>query len=104
MPPPSIQTRERSGFGEGIYASHLFTLAWTGDVLWAWLAPARHAARPGWIDGTLQGFMAFMVFNATVVFETGAIRLAGLVGFALLTGLGGWRWVQRSGQNRSNAK
>jgi len=67
-----------SGVGEGIYASHLFTLLWTLDVAWWWLRPASYAARPGWIDRGLHGFMLFMVFNATVVYEEGFIRWAGL--------------------------
>ena len=36
---------------------------------------------------TLHGFMAFMVFNATVVYETGSIRWAGAVGFVVLGAL-----------------
>lgn len=80
-------TRERSGVGEGIYASHLFTLLWTADVGWWWVAPRGHATRPRWIAFALHGFMAFVVFNATVVYETGLIRWAGAVGFAALAAL-----------------
>jgi len=77
-------TREVSGFGEGIYASHLFALAWTADVAAWWLRPAWYARRSAWIDRALHGFMVFMVFNATVVYETGFIRWAGVVLFAWL--------------------
>jgi hypothetical protein len=66
-----------SGFGKGIYVSHLFTLAWTADALSWWLQPARRALRPSWIDWLLHGFMAFMIFNATVIYEAGPIRWAG---------------------------
>src|SRR5262245_19940116 len=31
--------RAAGGFGEGIYASHLFGLLWTIDGAWWWLAP-----------------------------------------------------------------
>ena len=43
------QTRERSGFGEGIYVSHLFTLLWTADVVLvvALAEGPRGAARGG---------------------------------------------------------
>src|SRR5262249_19834901 len=75
-------TRDVSGFGEGIYFSHLFTVVWSADVLSWWLWPARHASRPGWVGRALHGYMAFIVFNATVVFETGWIRWAGVVLFA----------------------
>jgi hypothetical protein len=81
------QTRLRSGVGEGIYVSHLFTLLWTADVCWWWLRPHGHATRRRWVSWTLHGFMAFMVFNATVVYEPGAIRWAGAVGFVLLGAL-----------------
>ena len=75
-------TRDVSGFGEGIYFSHLFTVVWTADVLSWWLWPARHAARPAWVGQALHGYMAFIIFNATVVFETGWIRWAGVALFA----------------------
>jgi hypothetical protein len=72
-------TRAVSGVGEGIYFSHLFTLLWTADVAWWWLRPQGYATRPAWVGRTLHGFMFFMVFNATVVYESGFIRGAGLV-------------------------
>lgn len=77
-------TRQRSGWGEGIYFSHLFTLLWTCDVTWWWSRPLAYARRPGWIDRVLHGFMLFIVFNGTVVYESGLIRWAGLIGFAVL--------------------
>ena len=77
-------TQEVSGFGLGIWFSHLFTLVWTADVLFWWLRPARYATRSPWVDWTVHGFMAFIVFNATVVFETGFIRWAGIALFTEL--------------------
>jgi hypothetical protein len=75
-------TREVAGVGEGIYASHLFTLLWGADVV-NWLcAPAGYATRRAWIGRTLHAFMIFIIFNGTVVYETGFIRWAGI---ALLT-------------------
>jgi hypothetical protein len=76
--------RDVSGVGEGIYASYLFTLLWTADVVFWWLSPGCYAARGPWIDRLLHGFLAFMIFNATVVFETGFIRWAGAAGFTAL--------------------
>jgi hypothetical protein len=72
-------TAERAGVGSGIYVSHLFTLLWTLDVAWWWLRPADYAARPVWIDRALHGFMMFIIFAATVVYEEGPIRWTGLV-------------------------
>ncbi len=80
-------TEAVSGFGRGIYVSHFFTLVWSLDAIGWWLRPERYATRSPWIDRLLHGFMVFIVFNATVVYESGLIRwagLAGLLGLALL--------------------
>ena len=42
----------------------------------------RYAARSAWIDRLLHGFMLFIVFNSMIVFESGAIRWAGVAMFA----------------------
>jgi hypothetical protein len=81
------RTRQRTGFGEGVYVSHLFTLVWTADVVFWWLAPRRYAARSPRIDLALHAFMLFMTFNAMVVFESGFIRWAGLALFIWLAGV-----------------
>jgi hypothetical protein len=88
-------TRQRSGVGEGIYVSHLFTLVWTADVVWWWCRRRGYAARPRWIDGALHGFMLFMVLNATVVFEEGLIRWAGVALAAQLPAVFWWRQTRR---------
>jgi hypothetical protein len=77
-------TREVSGVGEGIYVSYLFIAIWTVDVAALWLMPTRYVHRPRWVDAALHCFMLFIAFNATVVYETGLIRWAGLAGCALL--------------------
>jgi len=77
------RTRRISGVGEGLYFSYLFTLLWSADVGFWWLWPARYAARPVWVDRSLHGFMLFMVFNSTVVFESGSIRWAGVTMFVV---------------------
>jgi hypothetical protein len=91
-------TREMSGFGEGIWFSHLFTAAWTADVCLWWFRPAQYAARSRWVDRLLHGFMAFIIFNATVVYGEGIIRWTGLVLFAVLAAA----WLY--GLNRLRAK
>jgi hypothetical protein len=82
-------TRAVSGTGEGIYVSHLFTFIWTLDVLWWWSFPKLYAARPRWVGWLLHGFFAFIIFNGTVVYETGVIRYAALVMFAWLLSAAG---------------
>jgi LPXTG-motif cell wall-anchored protein len=87
--------RDVSGFGPGIFVSHFFTLVWTADCLWWWISPASYAFRPAWVKWAVQGFMAFITFNAMVVYESGPIAWAGL---ALFAGLGGvllYRWRRK---------
>ena len=91
------RTRQVSGVGEGIYVSYLFTLLWVADVAWWWLQPDRYAARPAWIDRTLHGFMLFIVLNGTVVFESGGIRWAGLLGLVVLAGV----WWMAQGRRQA---
>jgi hypothetical protein len=78
------QTRQTSGFGAGIYFSYLFTAVWAADVAWWWLRPTGYAARPKWISRGLHAFMAFMIFNGTVVYAAGPIRVAGIFAFVLI--------------------
>ncbi len=75
------RTRAGSGVGEGLYVSYLFTLGWTGDVLWWWLAPLAYAQRSRWVGRVWHAFTAFLFFNGTVVFEAGPIRWVGLALF-----------------------
>ena len=77
-------TQEVSGVGEGLYASYLFTLLWVADALWWWFSPKRYATRSVWFDRMLHAFMLFIIFNATIVFESGAIRWVSLVVFGAL--------------------
>lgn len=79
-------TRQASGVGEGIFVSYAFTWLWIADAAWWWIAPTRYAARSVWIGRALHAFMLFIVFNGMVVFETGAIRWAGVAMFLLLAG------------------
>ena len=84
------QTAEVTGldWGGGLYFNYAFTILWLADVARWWCAPASRRKRP--LKATLapHGFFAFMVFNATVIFETGVIRWFGVVAFCLLGMLG----------------
>ena len=88
--------RQAGGVGEGIFVSYLFTLLWTGDVMWWWIAPLSYAGRSVWIDRALHGFMAFVIFNGTVVFASGFIRWAGVAMFIWLV----WLWASRGRASR----
>lgn len=77
-------TEAVSGFGPGIYFSHLFTLLWTADVIYWWARPKQYEYRARWIGWALHGYMVFIIFNAAVIYESGLIRWAGLVMFTAL--------------------
>ena len=66
-----------SNFGSGIYVSYFFTILWSFDVLWWWLQPESFSKRSSWMGWSVHAFMIFIIFNATIVFETGAIRWIG---------------------------
>ena len=82
-------------WGGGLWLNYLFTLAWIGDVIWWWCRPTSYFARPVALDVLLHGFMAFLAFNSTVVFETGAVRW---VGAAVTLGLIGMWIAGRKGR------
>jgi len=95
------QTAELTGFpsGSGVYVNYAVLALWLADVCWWWRAPAHHeskaARKTQWL---LQGFLAFVWFNATVVFGHGMIRWAGAAAWLLLTILF-WRHQRLSPQN-----
>lgn len=76
-----------SGFGPGIFVSHTYTLVWTLDVCWWWRRPGSYARRAAWVGWALHGFLAFIIFCATVVYEQGFIRWAGVALFVVLGAL-----------------
>jgi hypothetical protein len=71
-------------WGGGIYANYVLAGVWLIDVLW-WLSrPRSYLHRPIAIEAAVQGYFAFLWFNATVVFGHGTIRPIGAVAFGLL--------------------
>jgi len=79
-------------WGGGLYLNYLFTAVWVSDVLWWWLARTSYETRSRWLEGMLQGFLAFMAFNGAVVFAAGPVRWVSLAACAALGVL--W-WVTR---------
>jgi hypothetical protein len=69
------QTREAVGWevGEGLFVSYFFTAAWLADVIWWWRASAQNYARRPRVFPCVAPVFFFIVFNATVVFESGAV-------------------------------
>jgi hypothetical protein len=82
-------TARAGGFGAGIYVNYLFLLVWGMDVGLMWAAPRSFHQRPRWLTRAVLGFLAFVVFNATVVFATSPLRWLSAAAFALLI----WGWT-----------
>lgn len=74
-------------WGGGVYANYVFALVWGTDVGWWWRRPAGYLKRSRGVEWAVQGFLAFIAFNATVVFGAGPIRWAGLGASLLLMAL-----------------
>jgi hypothetical protein len=72
------------GFGWGIAVNHLFAAVWLADVVWWWANPDGYANRPRWVGNAVHGFLAFVVFNATVVFGPPGWRVVDGVLFGVL--------------------
>ena len=74
------QTAELFGVssGAGLWLNYLFTVVWCGDVAWWWAAPRGYVARPIGCTAAIHAFLAFLFFNATVVFGRGFSRWFGV--------------------------
>ena len=77
-------TERTAGVGEGVFVNYAFVLLWGLDVLWLLIGPASYARRSRWIGWPLHGFLAFVTFNATVIYGTGLARWLGVAAFTLL--------------------
>jgi hypothetical protein len=66
-------TARQSGVGWGLYVNYAFAIVWVADVVW-WGRP-----RASWISTMIHLFLAFMFFNATVVFGKGWVRWTGVI-------------------------
>jgi hypothetical protein len=98
------QTAETVGlaWGGGLYANYAFAAVWALDACWWWCRPEHYQGRPRVIEWAVQCFLAFIVFNATVVFGKGTIRRLGLAAcLCLVVALGYAAYVRRSSQNAS---
>jgi hypothetical protein len=65
-------------YGGGLYWNYVFTLLWSADVAWWWYSPAGYRNRDRRLQAGVHGFLAFMFFQATVVFGRGLVRLFGV--------------------------
>ena len=96
------QTSEQLGwpFAGGLYFNYVFVSVWGLDVLWWWSQPETYLRRPWMWQAGINGFLLFIVFQATVVFENGLTRWAAVLLFALI----GWSaFTQPSTQSVSSS-
>ncbi len=84
------QTKELIGWdwGGGVWLNYLLVVVWLGDALWLNLAPAHYLFRAKWVTYAAQGYLAFMWFNATVVFGSWGARVFGVLVLVALCWLG----------------
>ncbi len=66
-------------FAGGVYFNYVFLAVWMGDAVWWCGWPARYLRRAWLWDALVIGYLGFIAFNATVIFESGVIRWLGLV-------------------------
>ncbi len=80
------QTRELTGlnWGGGVWLNYLFAMIWLGDAGWRIAGAESHARRPRWLAIATHAFLAFIWFNATVVFGSWPMRAAGAFAFIWL--------------------
>jgi hypothetical protein len=64
--------------GSGLYCNYVFTVVWTCDVIWMWWRAETYHCRSRWIGIAIHSFMAFLFFNAAIVFVSGWARGLGM--------------------------
>jgi hypothetical protein len=82
-------------WGGGLYANYVLAALWLIDVCWWLVRPRSYLRRPVAIEAAVQGYFAFLWFNATVVFGHGPIRPIGAVAFVALMVLAAIRLRRR---------
>lgn len=70
-------TARVGGFGAGIFVNYLFLAVWAADAAWMWAASHSYRRRSRRLTWAVHGFLAFVVFNATVVFGSWPTRVGG---------------------------
>ena len=94
------QTGELTGIdsGAGLWLNYLVGVLWIADTSRWWatgkIRPFSWGRRLWW---TWQLFLAFMIFNGTVVFGHGPVRWFGIVLFVILAAIGLRAKVGRTG-------
>lgn len=80
-----------SSSGNGIYLNYLMALIWAIDAAWWLRRPAGYELRPRSIEIAVHTFLAFMFFNAVVVFGGGLLRGFGIAATTILAAMAAYR-------------
>ena len=80
------ETRQTIGidFGGGVYFNYLFTCVWGIDVARAWTLPLALQRRFSRLRLVCLTYLLFIAFCGTVVFESGWMRVFGILAVLLL--------------------
>jgi len=81
-----LRTYELTGWlwPGGIWINYFFTLLWGADVIYWWSRLDRYDGRPARLRWFVHAFFVFMIFQAGVVFASGATRWATLAGLSMV--------------------
>lgn len=84
----AVETERLMGvrFGEGVYFSFVFLAIWIADVAWMLAQPRTYFARTAIANWIVTGYLLFIAFHGTVVFESGVSRIGGIIATLLLIG------------------
>ncbi len=71
-------------WGGGLYFNYAFTVIWIADAIWWWQAGLVAYRERRRMNAAVHWFLAFMFFNATVVFASGWTRWTGVAATLVL--------------------
>jgi hypothetical protein len=99
------QTAQVTGleWGGGLYINYFLILCWMVDVGWWWRGLERYRHRSATLLVIWQGFLIFVIFNAAVVFKTGALRYIGVVLCGTLCVVWLFEAIKSSGEKSSES-
>lgn len=67
-------------FGNGIWFSYLLLVLWAVDAGLCWVPRLDEVAVRQGVTAFVHVYVFFILFNGTVIFESGPVRWAGIIG------------------------
>ncbi|MGH7170719.1 MAG: hypothetical protein ACRELG_10610 [Gemmataceae bacterium] len=77
-------------WGGGLYANYAFMLVWLADVIYWWRGLDLYESRRRVVVWSVRGLLAFVIFNAAIVFADGAMRWVSVGVCLFLLAFRGW--------------